>query len=260
MITDEGALLIKVNRHKHGYNGKICEKPNTYECGANPWFRQNNCARGQGDCFDLNLFHETQPCFVKSIRDDESNIFAKQIDLLNAGKHPIIFFYTIIRNRFGTTYPMVGAYVVKAIEVEKGLFRATYNVYPNEDSFPLQTYSINKLYEIWVVNIVARVMVKRLGFKLTNNEYTLVDTHNPFPIIKSGQTIELISPLGQRVLFHYDKQYPSLENPFCLEKLGFVAVSLEGRNRISKNNPDIAIEFYVFCVAAWARGSVELAR
>lgn len=116
----------------------------------------------------------------------------------------------------------------------------------SDSAFPLQTYSINHLYEIWVVYTLARVMVERLGFLVMDDEYDQPEVINfrPFPLLKSGQTLNLMSPRGQRVLFHYDKKYPSFENPFCLEQLGFMPVSLAGEDRVSKNNPDIAIEFY----------------
>lgn len=131
-ITDEGALLVKVNRHKHGYNGDICIKPNTYECGANQWFRQNNCARGNGDCFDIRIFHESDPFLVKTVSDEVRPFFEKQSNLLAEGKNPIMFFFTNGRNRNDQSFPIVGAYIVKNIRLEKGFHKDDLYIYPKE--------------------------------------------------------------------------------------------------------------------------------
>ena len=115
----------------------------------------------------------------------------------------------------------------------------------DERHFPLQTHSINHLYEIWVVHTISKAMVERLGFKLGNEKDTLgASESRPLGILKSGQILTMVSPLGDRVLFHYDKKYPLLSDPFCQELLGFMPISLGGRGPISKNNPDISIEFY----------------
>ena len=98
-ITDEGAILVKVNRHKQNYDGSICVKPTTYECGANQWLRKKNCARGIGDCYDIKLFHKTDPYIVKTISDEIRPLFEKQMTLIDAGLKPIIFFYTFSRSR-----------------------------------------------------------------------------------------------------------------------------------------------------------------
>ena len=115
----------------------------------------------------------------------------------------------------------------------------------DEKSFPLQTYSISRLYEIWVVHVISKVMIENLGFTMAfddiQSEYSV---SSPSGILKSGKTLVMTSPKGSRVYFHYDKKYPSLHNPFSQDLLGFVSMSLGGREPISKNNPDISIEFY----------------
>lgn len=131
-ITDEGALLVKVNRHKQNYDGSICIKPTTYECGANQWFRQNNCARNIGDCYDIKLFHETTPYIVKTISDEITPLFEKQMALIESGFNPIIFFYTFGRSRHDKSFPIVGAYIVDRIHLEKGLYKNDVYIYPLE--------------------------------------------------------------------------------------------------------------------------------
>lgn len=137
----------------------------------------------------------------------------------------------------------------------RALFKA-YNIYRHQklvlphvvltggEGYSLQTRSINSLYEIWVTYLILKLLVERLGFtKVETMEGT-----GKFPenyILKSGETVELRSPRGERVLFHYDRQYPPLENVFCTEQVGYVPRRIPGEMHwIHKNNPDISIEFY----------------
>lgn len=148
-ITDEGALLVKVNRHKHNYNGDICEKPSTYECGANQWFRQNNCLKGLGDCNDIKLFHRTEPFFIKSITEEEvRSKFDVQVSLLDKGYNPVIFFYTTSRLKSGRTFPIVGAYVVKEIVYHPNSYKEDIYIYPEKIiKIPLDTLQNEYLYQ-----------------------------------------------------------------------------------------------------------------
>ncbi len=147
IITDEGALLIKVNRHKHNYNGDICAKPNTHECGANQWFRQNNCSTGRGDCFDLKLFHQSDPSVIKNITEEVRSVFDIQIELLSRGLNPIIFFYTNGR-RNERVFPIVGAYVVKEITELSGFSHDTLYIYPEKViQLPLDSLPNEYLYD-----------------------------------------------------------------------------------------------------------------
>ena len=66
-ITDEGALLIKVSRHKNGFDGTICSSPISWNCGAKEYFKKDNCARGLKNCMDMNLFSIDDPYIYKKI-------------------------------------------------------------------------------------------------------------------------------------------------------------------------------------------------
>ncbi len=121
-ITDEGALLIRVNRHKNNYDGSVCARPSMHECGANPSFRQRNCAKGSKDCFDINLFHHKDPMLIKTVDETIRPFFDKQIELIKAGWNPIMFFYTFGSNRNDPSRPVVGAYIVKEISVIENYF------------------------------------------------------------------------------------------------------------------------------------------
>ena len=132
-ITDEGALLLRVNRHKHRWNGEVCDKPISHECGMNPGYRRNVCAKGSKECFDINLFHDTNPLLIKKVSDEVKPLFDKQIELLDKGFNPIIFLYTFGSSRNDSKQPIIGAYVVKSIMVESnGFGKDDYYIYPEE--------------------------------------------------------------------------------------------------------------------------------
>jgi len=159
-----------------------------------------------------------------------------------------------VENKAGSKRPMVS---VKPIYTS---FFAAYRDYRNkqgllprvidtgEQAFPLQTHSINRLYEIWVVNIVVRVMINNLGFKLINEHRSAVnylsENDEPIPLVKKPLTLTMLSPKGDIVMYNYNKKYPPLDSPFCSELVGAVVRSLAGRGPVRKDNPDISIEFY----------------
>lgn len=113
-ITDEGALLVKMSRHKSNYDGTICAKPHVHDCGTSEFFRNNYCRKGIPGCGEKDLFHPENPMLVKVIKDDVPNPFEQQIGLLKEGKSPIIFFFSKGRNAY--QYYLIGAYTVKSIE------------------------------------------------------------------------------------------------------------------------------------------------
>lgn len=116
-ITDEGALLVRVSRHKNQYDGTICPKPHTYDCGSLDYFRKNYCAKGQKNCFDINLFNKTEPYLIKAIKETDENPFEQQLSLLEKNICPLIFFFT--KGKMSFSFYLVGAYVVKSIDIIK---------------------------------------------------------------------------------------------------------------------------------------------
>ena len=82
------AVACRVNAHRHGWNGQVCEDPTTWECGGRLDFRQDYCARGSTRCFHLHLFDPQDPHFVIESRgaswifESDIHAFDDQIVLL----------------------------------------------------------------------------------------------------------------------------------------------------------------------------------
>jgi energy-coupling factor transporter ATP-binding protein EcfA2 len=57
------ALILKVNSHRHGFNGRICEAAASFDCGAQEDFRLRFCAQGDDRCIHLSAFSEAEPHF-----------------------------------------------------------------------------------------------------------------------------------------------------------------------------------------------------
>ncbi len=126
--------------------------------------------------------------------------------------------------------------------------------------------SVNQLYEFWVTVIVLQTMVEKLGFTVLSKEGKPVNnvigkTRFNY-IMQSGSSMELVSPLGRRVLVYYDREYPGYhgqrnqynnfnpdsdyENDPFEDSIGpiyygyYAPVSLGS----TKRRPDIAIEVF----------------
>ncbi|HEX2913880.1 MAG TPA: DUF2357 domain-containing protein [Chloroflexia bacterium] len=127
--------------------------------------------------------------------------------------------------------------------------------------------SVNQLYEYWVTVVVLQTMVEKLGFTVVAKEgkpVNTIATKGRFNyILQSGSSMELISPLGKRVLVYYDREYQSYQgfrnspdyyssendfeqesnNEFGLNPIyyGYYAPVSMGS---TKRRPDIAIEVF----------------
>lgn len=65
MRLDAGNVLAaKMNAHRHQWSGSICAQPQSWNCGADAAFRENNCAAGVARCFHLEVFKPASPRFV----------------------------------------------------------------------------------------------------------------------------------------------------------------------------------------------------
>ncbi|MCB9883172.1 MAG: hypothetical protein H6834_15395 [Planctomycetes bacterium] len=56
-------LLLKVNAHRHGFDGRICEDATQYDCGAQEAFRFHYCGAGEPRCIHLSMFEQENPHF-----------------------------------------------------------------------------------------------------------------------------------------------------------------------------------------------------
>ncbi len=70
--------------------------------------------------------------------------------------------------------------------------------------------SVNQLYEYWVTMIILQTMAEKLGFTVVAKEGKPVNNpgKNRFNyILQSGNSMELVSPMGRRVMVYYDREY-----------------------------------------------------
>lgn len=63
-IEPGDAFAIKVNSHKHLWNGQVCTSPIHWNCGTAEHFRESQCERGVERCFHLKLFANDHPKLV----------------------------------------------------------------------------------------------------------------------------------------------------------------------------------------------------
>lgn len=73
--------------------------------------------------------------------------------------------------------------------------------------------SVNQLYEYWVTVVILQTMVEKLGFTVIAKEGKSVNSLTSKIkfnyILQSGSSMELVSPLGRRIVVYYDREYPS---------------------------------------------------
>ncbi len=126
--------------------------------------------------------------------------------------------------------------------------------------------SVNQLYEYWVTVVILQTMVEKLGFTVVAKEGKPVNNLTSKIrfnyILQSGSSMELVSPLGRRMVVYYDREYrsfsgyrpgrdftdgsddfDSLDNPEMggPSYYGYYAPSGMGS---TKRKPDIAIEVF----------------
>lgn len=73
--------------------------------------------------------------------------------------------------------------------------------------------SVNQLYEYWVTVVILQTMVEKLGFTVVAKEGKPVNNLTSKIrfnyILQSGSSMELVSPLGRRIVVFYDREYRS---------------------------------------------------
>lgn len=118
-IEPGDAFAIRINSHRHLWNGQICASPVQWNCGAPDNFRELQCEHGKERCFHLNVFASGAP---RVIVPDPS------VERL-LGNNPaflddqILFFYggkfDLRRGRSQTPeLVLYGAYRVKSARIE----------------------------------------------------------------------------------------------------------------------------------------------
>ncbi len=83
----ETVLFLKVNAHRHAYNGTICQNAESFDCGAQENFRLSVCAKGARDCIHLALFDQKGPdgpCFYVDRGPGQSAFLGKEKDFVGS--------------------------------------------------------------------------------------------------------------------------------------------------------------------------------
>jgi AAA domain (dynein-related subfamily) len=57
-------MAVRMNAHRHQWNGTICSQPQSWNCGADDAFRANFCDAGVARCFHLDVFKPITPKFI----------------------------------------------------------------------------------------------------------------------------------------------------------------------------------------------------
>jgi hypothetical protein len=96
-------------------------------------------------------------------------------------------------------------------EIDEELELVSSTVGLEQSSKNVRLSSINQLYEYWVTVVVLQTLVEKLGFTVVAKEGKPVNTianKSRFNyILQSGSSMELVSPLGSRVVIYYDREY-----------------------------------------------------
>jgi hypothetical protein len=115
----------------------------------------------------------------------------------------------------------------------------------------LRLSSVNQLYEYWTTVVVLQTMVEKLGFTVVAKEgrpvnlNTLVSKNTRFNyILNSGGSMELLSPLGKRVVVYYDREYFGREEQIPGEAPVYYGYYSPQGFGSTKRRPDLAIEVF----------------
>ena len=96
-------------------------------------------------------------------------------------------------------------------EIDEELDLVSSTVGLEQSSKSVRLSSVNQLYEYWVTVVILQTMVDKLGFTVVAKESKPVNTianKSRFNyILQSGSSMELVSPLGRRVVVYYDREY-----------------------------------------------------
>src|SRR4051794_23715161 len=137
--VDRRGFLIKVNHHRHDFNGTVCQGAATYDCGASDNFRRRNCAQGLKLCFDMNLFNAKDPIIQRVINFDGAEL------LEEVYARDVLIFWTWEQHNRGISRPLVvGAYIVDSIDVGQALYgESEFTFYPNKGAILQPDFQID---------------------------------------------------------------------------------------------------------------------
>jgi hypothetical protein len=135
------------------------------------------------------------------------------------------------------------------LEIDLTLSSSTIGLERGEKSVRLS--SVNQLYEYWVTVVVLQTMAEKMGFTVVAKEGRPVNLTSFLArntrfnyILQSGGSMELISPLGRRVVVHYNRAYLSREEQTITTGLIYYGYYSPIGMGSTKNRPDLAIEVF----------------
>ncbi|MCB9920193.1 MAG: AAA family ATPase [Planctomycetes bacterium] len=129
------ALAIRINAHREGWDGTICDDPTSWSCLATPDFRERYCARARPDCFHLSTFARRDPSVVIEanggawIFERDPHAFDDQLLVLwtERFEEP----RGVVRERPGDNKLLAGVYRVQGVESFETGNRVCYRVRPH---------------------------------------------------------------------------------------------------------------------------------
>ncbi|MEI6044845.1 MAG: DUF2357 domain-containing protein [Chloroflexota bacterium] len=135
------------------------------------------------------------------------------------------------------------------LEIDLTLSSSTVGLERGEKSVRLS--SVNQLYEYWVTVVVLQTMVEKMGFTVVAKEGRSVNLSSFLArntrfnyILQNGGSMELISPLGRRVVVYYNREYLSRDEQTVATGLIHYGYHQPTGMGSTKNRPDIAIEVF----------------
>ena len=138
MITPGNAMACSINAHRHGWDGRICERPTAWTCGGVENFRRDYCDNGDSRCFHINAFNQEDPRFVIPdsgagwILGENLHAFDDQVLILWNRQ----FSEPIGMGAINTTPKIVyGAYRVQSVEVIERGYHRNWMVRPYPDGW-----------------------------------------------------------------------------------------------------------------------------
>ena len=135
------------------------------------------------------------------------------------------------------------------LEIDLTLSASTIGLERGERSVRLS--SVNQLYEYWVTVVVLQTMVERMGFTVVAKEGRPVNLTSFLArntrfnyILQSSGSMELVSPLGRRVVVYYDREYLGRDEQNSSTGLVHYGYYSPVGMGSTKRRPDLAIEVF----------------
>jgi hypothetical protein len=177
----------------------------------------------------------------KRLEDLIANSFLKDLPSLGKRRSSVV----LRENRFYRQIRLIDS----ALDKDLNLSASTVGLDRSERGLRLS--SVNHLYEYWVTVTILQTMVEKMGFTVvskegrTINQGATFNRNNRFNyILNSGGSMELLSPLGKRVVIYYDREYRGREEYMPGEPIPYYGFYSPQGFGSTKRRPDLAVEVF----------------